>query len=296
MDYTKYIDSVVGNIARKIEDEFNEKDHPRDKGGKFTSKGGEGKGGAKEEPSIKAKNSTKLPWDGSEEETAKLAKKYGVSYKLVSGPGKDPHQHIQLTGDPAKIKKFVVNEGFGGDKEEAKEWVPELFGETETEKAAREELGEKEDINELIDLAAEYAEDEESAHELLEKLGWDHEGIDTKSGLKAAIKSAVRRDPKTAYEILGKEMQGVNPDIDLEETEDPHDFPGKVVNWGRAGDVIEEFEASGIDLDAAATDLGIELQGDDDRWKLGDLEKKIAYNEKLLKKAEEYIKRYRSGN
>lgn len=38
----KFIDSCVGNIARKIEDEFNESDHPRDKGGKFTSKGGGG--------------------------------------------------------------------------------------------------------------------------------------------------------------------------------------------------------------------------------------------------------------
>lgn len=44
-----YIDSVIGNIARKIEDEFNESDHPRDKGGKFTSKGNEGKGGKKED-------------------------------------------------------------------------------------------------------------------------------------------------------------------------------------------------------------------------------------------------------
>lgn len=139
-EFTRYIDSVVGNIARKIEDEFNENDHPRDKGGKFTSKGGEGKGGAKETSSAKSKNSIKLPWDGNEEETAKLAKKYGVSYKLVSGPGKDPHQHIQLTGSPAKIKKFIVNEGFGGDEEEAKEWLPEIFGDTETEKAAKEEL------------------------------------------------------------------------------------------------------------------------------------------------------------
>lgn len=48
-EFTKYIDSVVGNIARKIEDEFNENDHPRDKGGKFTSAGGEGKGGSKKE-------------------------------------------------------------------------------------------------------------------------------------------------------------------------------------------------------------------------------------------------------
>lgn len=48
MDKFKFIDSCVGNIARKIEDEFNESDHPRDKGGKFTSKGGEGRGGARE--------------------------------------------------------------------------------------------------------------------------------------------------------------------------------------------------------------------------------------------------------
>lgn len=41
----KFIDSCVGNIARKIEDEFRESDHPRDRGGKFTSKGGEGRGG-----------------------------------------------------------------------------------------------------------------------------------------------------------------------------------------------------------------------------------------------------------
>lgn len=40
-EYTKFIDSVVGDIARKIEDEFNESDHPRDDGGKFTSKGNE---------------------------------------------------------------------------------------------------------------------------------------------------------------------------------------------------------------------------------------------------------------
>lgn len=40
-----FIDSCVGNIARKIEDEFRESDHPRDKGGKFTSKGNEGRGG-----------------------------------------------------------------------------------------------------------------------------------------------------------------------------------------------------------------------------------------------------------
>ena len=45
----KFIDSCVGNIARKIEDEFRESDHPRDKGGKFTSKGNEGYMGVSKE-------------------------------------------------------------------------------------------------------------------------------------------------------------------------------------------------------------------------------------------------------
>lgn len=40
----RYIDSCVSNIARKIQDEFDESKHPRDKGGKFTSKGNEGRG------------------------------------------------------------------------------------------------------------------------------------------------------------------------------------------------------------------------------------------------------------
>lgn len=49
----RFIDSCVGNIARKIEDEFRESDHPRDKGGKFTSKGGEGRGGEKKEKLVR---------------------------------------------------------------------------------------------------------------------------------------------------------------------------------------------------------------------------------------------------
>lgn len=56
--WTKFIDSCVGNIARKIQDEFDESKHPRDKGGKFTSKGGEGRGGGKEEKLPESKGSS----------------------------------------------------------------------------------------------------------------------------------------------------------------------------------------------------------------------------------------------
>lgn len=43
--FMKFIDSCVDAIARKVQDEFDENKHPRDKGGKFTSKGNEGRGG-----------------------------------------------------------------------------------------------------------------------------------------------------------------------------------------------------------------------------------------------------------
>ena len=42
--FTKFIDSCVGAIARKVQDEFDENKHPRDKSGRFSSKGGEGRG------------------------------------------------------------------------------------------------------------------------------------------------------------------------------------------------------------------------------------------------------------
>ena len=42
--FMKFIDSCVGAIARKVQDEFDESKHPRDKGGKFSSKGGVGGG------------------------------------------------------------------------------------------------------------------------------------------------------------------------------------------------------------------------------------------------------------
>lgn len=49
MDKFKFIDSCVGAIARKVQDEFDESKHPRDKGGKFSSKGGEGRGASASE-------------------------------------------------------------------------------------------------------------------------------------------------------------------------------------------------------------------------------------------------------
>lgn len=123
MDYKKFIDSVVGNIARKIEDEFNEKDHPRDNGGKFTSKGGEGKGGAK---------------------------------------------------DP----------------------IPE----TETEKAAKEELSEQKSTK-YDQIAEKLSADASSADEFLTRMGYDNFDIGNEEEISGLIKEAFKNKPNKALKV-----------------------------------------------------------------------------------------------
>ena len=142
--FTKFIDSCVGAIARKVQDEFDENKHPRDKGGKFTSKGNEGRGGgaseleetdfekeAKEELNGKKGNvvTTSMVFTGDEEDAKQLAKKYGFDYKLKYPKG-SPYATIEMTGDKDALRKYAVNEGFGSE-EDAREFVPELFEESE---------------------------------------------------------------------------------------------------------------------------------------------------------------------
>ena len=35
--------------------------------------------------------------------------------------------NIELFGNPTSIKNFVIEQGFGGDEEAAKEYVPDIF-------------------------------------------------------------------------------------------------------------------------------------------------------------------------
>ena len=166
----KFIDSCVGNIARKIEDEFNESDHPRDKGGRFTSKGGEGSGGAskktkanespveetefeksaKEELNGKKGNvvTTSMEFTGDKKDAEQLAKKYGFDYKLKYPKG-SPYAIIEITGDKDALRKYAVSEGFGSE-EDAREFVPELFEDPEDDDegymgVSKEELAEEEE-------------------------------------------------------------------------------------------------------------------------------------------------------
>lgn len=66
-------------------------------------------------------------WTGSAEEAEKLTSKYGLKYKLKEGEGSDPYLYIELFGNPTSIKNFVIEQGFGGDEEAAKEYVPDIF-------------------------------------------------------------------------------------------------------------------------------------------------------------------------
>ena len=74
----RYIDSCLSNIARKIQDEFDESKHPRDKGGKFTSKGGEGTGGGEKFDKLTEKSKSKYDrLKSAEKELEEAEAKYG---------------------------------------------------------------------------------------------------------------------------------------------------------------------------------------------------------------------------
>lgn len=68
-----------------------------------------------------------MVWTGTAEEADKLTSKYGLKYKLKEGEGDDPYLYIELFGNPTSIKNFVIEQGFGGDEEAAKYYVPGIF-------------------------------------------------------------------------------------------------------------------------------------------------------------------------
>lgn len=163
----KFIDSCVGNIARKIEDEFNENDHPRDKGGKFTSKGSEGKGGESEPDTAKTFHSAKQV---GEEVKKDLREKYAKAHGGEQLPETD-------------IEKA------------AKEELSEHERKLEAIKKDDEEFNKM--SNELLDIAS----DLDTANDALRVLGWDNDYDDLEQAHEA-LKEAIRRDPEKAKELL----------------------------------------------------------------------------------------------
>lgn len=178
MDYKKFIDSVVGNIARKIEDEFNENDHPRDKGGKFTTKGSEGKGGSRrQEHGFYGGEKVKQedPKRGDE------LNKYAVKLEKA---GVDPKEIHRLNRE--------------GDLEGMKKLLPE----TETEKAAKEELSEQ-GSNEHDQIAEKLSADASSADEFLTRMGYDNFDIGDEEEILGLIKKAFKNNPNKALKVAG---------------------------------------------------------------------------------------------
>lgn len=184
MDYKKFIDSVVGNIARKIEDEFNENDHPRDKGGKFTTKGGEGKGGSRrQEHGFYGGKKVKQedPKRGDE------LNKYAVKLEKA---GVDPKEIHRLNRE--------------GDLEGMKKLLPE----TETEKAAKEELASK-NVDKLVSAAMEgFMDDHELGLDFLKAMRvrtkdlYDEEGELDEDAYSDRIEKAIRNNPEKAADNL----------------------------------------------------------------------------------------------
>lgn len=125
----KFIDSCVGNIARKIEDEFRESDHPRDKGGKFTSKGGEGRGGGKKEKSSSSKPmNISVSAGGDTEGLKEEAAEYGVKARI--GSSSHGETSVKLSGAKEDIRRYL-EEKFYGSEDDAREFNPEVYEESE---------------------------------------------------------------------------------------------------------------------------------------------------------------------
>ena len=212
MDYKKFIDSVVGNIARKIEDEFNENDHPRDKGGKFTSKGGEGKGGAKEESNVKSV-------------------KHGKYNIKVHKHGDDKYSYYSYEND--KDGSITYASGNASSEEEAlkkaKNKLDEhdkrygTIPETETEKAAKKELSESSGNNKklaskLKEIASDgFSEYPEMAQDFLKTMGvklpklsreekeyYEEYPEEYQDLIMEKVNATIERDPEKAQEALGE--------------------------------------------------------------------------------------------
>lgn len=258
-----YMDSVIGNIARKIEDEFNENDHPRDKGGKFTSKGGEGKGGSRrQEHGFYGGEKVKQedPKRGDE------LNKYAVKLEKA---GVDPKEIHRLNRE--------------GDLEGMKKLLPE----TETEKAAKEELkgstkSDEETLEGLDDYGQnllDYCTDIDTTNDALRALNWDTSDYEDLEQARTALKEAISQNPKAAKEL----WESTSNKEEIEE-----------VRAGRETDeIVEEFKGSGIDMYAALADLGIDVQNTPEEYQLDAFKEALFNSPKFRKKAASYIKQYR---
>ena len=223
--FMKFIDSCVGAIARKVQDEFDENKHPRDKGGKFTSKGGEGRGGG------------------------------SSSRKTSNGRGDDYEEDDDVGEELIQVKRAA--------------------------KAARRFKSSG------IDLAS-----------AMEDLDIPTEGVPEKY-LESVFEGSLSEDPKLlrkaedyieryeSGELEGDEESG-------SEGADEDDDSDEEIKAGKETDkIVEEFEGSGIDMFAAMADLGLDVHRIPEGLLAGAFEEKLFNSPKFRQKAKQYISAYR---
>lgn len=197
--WIKFIDSCVGNVARKIQDEFDESKHPRDKGGKFTSKGGEGKGDGKEEKLVKTRFGEITPEraDALNEAAVALEEQGVPVQKILKMSNEGDLEGMQKLLESSK-NSGKSKEGSGVDREDA--------------------------LNDLVDLAFEGfgQNDPDVAKEFFANMGMSKKEIakfekenvpDGDWGeWEAKIEELIRENPSKAVENMGEwadEFEGV---------------------------------------------------------------------------------------
>lgn len=219
--FMKFIDSCVGAIARKVQDEFDESKHPRDKGGKFSSKGNEGRGGG-------SSTSTSTGRDDILSEL--YTNGQGVSKKEIRSVLNMLTDNEVDPEDTTTIKNVWEGAGIDPDKKDIK-------------------------------LTQQYLNNYHS-----------------KGGGGKEEKSSSR-----------KTSNGRGDDYEEE------DVGEELIQVKRAAKAARRFKSSGIDLASAMEDLDIPTEGVPEKYLESVFEGSLSEDPKLLRKAEDYIERYESG-
>lgn len=272
----KFIDSCVGNIARKIEDEFRESDHPRDKGGKFTSKGGEGRGGG-----------------NGEEHDEVMSSVRNIMNRALSGNPRDPimrkraQKELRKALSKESSSREASSSSSGGLSKGQKELASHIFNAIMTEAIGQNDF---DSTKEARDYVRGY----------IEMMLDDSEGLAENYGISekeavAAIKHANKSWKSSTQYKDPWESSYEDPYEDDDDDDEEDDVGEELIQVKRAAKAARRFKSSGIDLASAMEDLDIPTEGVPEKYLESVFEGSLSEDPKLLRKAEDYIERYESG-
>lgn len=193
--FTKFIDSCVGAIARKVQDEFDESKHPRDKGGRFSSKGGEGRGAGTSE------------YDGMDRDEMEQLRSEAMRKQEREKAGSDKfHEYQKQISELTKLINRAKNseedddEGYMGLSKE--ELAEEEEYENARERARREKDDDRVTGPENRDYMNEEDDDEDSTSE------------ESESGVED-IQKSLRRNVASSVEDLLEDTKDDGYDAEL---------------------------------------------------------------------------------